>query len=144
MTAVHGCCLICLFSPAGILSHSFRVIQTLPHQINARAAVLQKVCAFIASTQTTRRLVRNIASMCSVSARAARSAVSVMATVLPGSNAKQPPRWQDGKMLNRCSAVTSVRPPGRVTRRRAAAGSAPHQDRKRICEHSASVRCCFG
>lgn len=95
-TLLHGCCLICVFfpgadPPAGILSRTFRVIRTLPRQINVHAAVLQKVCAFIASAQTPRRLVRNIATMCSVSARAARSAVSAMAAALPGSNAKWPP-----------------------------------------------------
>lgn len=56
-----------------------------------------RTCAFIASTQTPRRLVRNIATMCSISARAARSAVWVMAAALGGSNAKRPPRWRERK-----------------------------------------------
>lgn len=73
----------------------FRVVQTLPPHINAPAAVLQKRCPVIASVQTLRR---NIATMCSVSARAARSAVWVIAAALRRSNAKwPPPRWRGGK-----------------------------------------------
>lgn len=85
--------------PAGILSPCFRVIQTLPHHINVHAAVLP------------RRLVRNIATMCSISARAARSAVWVIATALPGSSAKWPPRWRDWKnaeQMLRCHSCLSA------------------------------------
>lgn len=106
MTALHGCSLIKVFflpridSPAQTLHRSFHIIQTLPHQINVHTSAPQKVPTFIAFVQTTRRLVQNIVTMCSISARAAHSAVSAMATALPGSNAKcptPPPLGENGK-----------------------------------------------
>lgn len=131
MTALHGCSLIKVFLPridplAQILQRSFHIIQTLPHRINAHTSAPQKVPAFIAFVRTTRRLVQNIVTMCSISPRAAHSAVSAIATALPGSNAKcpTPPLARMEKALNRCSAVTSVRLPRHVMGRRAVSGSA--------------------